>query len=185
MSSVTTPAQGGHEYAPLEEKAINFKNFSFKSLSDDGKPVDLRQWMADKRLVLVVYFAQWCPNWHNEAPFVARLAKEYGSRGLGVIAVSEYASPGDARESFGNGGPAYTVVVESESPDDRDKTTHYAYRQASGDRRRWGSPYHVFLDTSVAAKAGDLLAEKAWVVNGELIEVDVEKFVRERLKSEQ
>lgn len=183
MSSVTTHAQGGHEYASLEEKTISFKNFSFKSLGDDGTPVELRQWMADKKLVLVVYFAQWCRNWHNEAAFVDKLAKEHGPRGLGVIAVSEYAAAADAREHFGNSGPAYTVVVESESPDDRDKTTHYAYRQASGDRRRWGSPYHVFLDTSVTAKAGDLLAEKAWIVNGELIEAEVEKFLRERLQA--
>jgi hypothetical protein len=47
--------------------------------------------------------------------------------------------------------------------------------------RRWGSPYNIFLEPAHLNKAGDVLTEKAWIVNGELIEADVEKFVRERL----
>lgn len=185
MFSTTAQAQDGHEYAPLEEKTINFKNFSLQSIGDNGKSIDLRQWVADKKLVLVVYFAEWCPNWHNEAPFVARLAEKYGTQGLGVIAVSEYASPSDVRRHFGDKGAPYTVVIESESRDERDKTTHYSYRQASGDKRRWGSPYNVFLEPARISKEGDLLTEKAWVVNGELIEAEAEKFVRERLEKPQ
>jgi hypothetical protein len=73
------------------------------------------------------------------------------------------------------------VVSESESRADRDKTSHYNYRQATGDLRRWGSPYNIFLEPAKLNKTGDVLTEKAWVVNGELIEADVEKFVREHL----
>jgi hypothetical protein len=73
------------------------------------------------------------------------------------------------------------VVSESESREDRDKTSHYNYRQATGDTRRWGSPYNIFLEPAKLNKKGDVLAEKAWVVNGELIEADVEKFIRQRL----
>ena len=32
------------------------------------------------------------------------------------------------------------------------------------------------------AKTGEVLTEKAWVVNGELIEEEVDKFIAERLK---
>ncbi|MEJ7713797.1 MAG: redoxin family protein [Pyrinomonadaceae bacterium] len=174
-------AQGSHEYAPIEEKTLNFKNFSLKNLNND-KTTDLRQWMADKKLVLVVYFAQWCPNWKNQAPFTAKLAEQYGPKGLGIIAVSEYASADDVRKHFGDKGALYTVVIESESRDDRDKTPHYECRQATGDQRRWGSPYNVFLDPAAAAKDGEVLLQKAWVVNGELIEEEAEKFVRERLE---
>jgi hypothetical protein len=73
------------------------------------------------------------------------------------------------------------VVVESEAREDRDKTTHYAYRQLTGDTRRWGSPWNIFLEPSKLQKTGDVLTDTAWVVNGELIEQDVEKFIRERL----
>lgn len=183
-STAPAEAQDGHEYAPIEEKTVNFKNFSLKSLTDD-KSVDLRQWMADKKLVLVVYFAEWCPNWRNEAPFVAKLSEKHGSQGLGIIAVSEYASPDKVRKQFGDKGAPYTVVIESESRDDRDKTAHYTYRQATGDGRRWGSPYNVFLEPARIAKEGDVLIEKAWVVNGELIEAEAEKFVSDRLEQKE
>ena len=39
-----------------------------------------------------------------------------------------------------------------------------------------------FLDPATLAKTGDVLTEKAWVVNGELIEDEVDKFIGDRLK---
>ena len=173
-------AQGNHEYAPLEEKTINYKDWTFKSLRDD-KPVNLRSFALGKRLVLVVYFAPWCPNWRNEAPVAAKLYEKYKANGLDVIGVSEYGTRDEVRQFFGEKGAPYTVVTESEAKDQRDKTSHYTVRQASGDTRRWGSPYNVFLEPSKLTKDGEMLTEKAWVVNGELIEADAEKFIRERL----
>lgn len=173
-------AQGNHEYAPLEEKTINYKDWTFNSLAD-GKPVNLRSFAQGKKLVLVVYFATWCPNWRNEAPIAAGLYEKYKAHGLEVIGVSEYATRADSLAFFGASGSPYMVVSESESREDRDKTSHYNYRQATGDKRRWGSPYNVFLEPAKLNKTGDVLVEKAWVVNGELIEADVEKFIRERL----
>jgi hypothetical protein len=75
------------------------------------------------------------------------------------------------------------VVSESEAREARDKTPHYGYRQATGDTRRWGSPWNIFLEPALLAKEGEVLTEKAWVVNGELIEVDVEKFIAEKLNA--
>jgi thiol-disulfide isomerase/thioredoxin len=174
-------AQGSHEYAPLEEKTVNYKDWTFKSLAD-GSPVNLREWSKGKKLVMVVYFAPWCGNWKMEAPVVAQLLDKYRKDGFDVVAVSEYAATDDSRKYFAaQGGAPYTVVFESESREDRDKTSHYAYRQATGDTRRWGSPYNIFLEPAKLNKSGEVLTEKAWVVNGELIEADVEKFIRERL----
>ena len=173
-------AQAGHEYAPLEEKTVNYKDWTLNSVKD-GKPVNLRSFAQGKKLVLVVYFAPWCGNWKNEAPFAARLYEKYKDAGLDVIGVSEYAPAADTVAFFGEGGSPYTVVSESESRADRDKTAHYGYRQATGDTRRWGSPYNVFLEPAKLSKTGDVLAEKAWVVNGELVEEEVESFVRARL----
>ena len=170
-----------HEYAPLLEQTVNYKNWTFKSLKD-GKDVNLREWAKGKKLVLVVYFAPWCGNWKMEAPIVTRLYNEYKQHGFDVVAVSEYAAPADTEKYFeGVGGAPYTVVVESEGRDARDTTTHYGYRQACGDARRWGSPFNVFLEPAKLNKSGDVLTEKAWVVGGELIEKDVERFIRERL----
>jgi thiol-disulfide isomerase/thioredoxin len=174
-------AQDAHEYAPLEERTITYKDWTFTSLAD-AKPVNLREWAKGKQLVLVVYYAPWCGNWHFEAPVVARLHEKYKGHGFDVIAVNEYGSIDEARAFFAKtGGPAYTVVVESDDRAARDKTTHYAYREASGDDRNWGSPFNVFLEPARLATEGDVLAEKVWVVGGELVEADVEQFIRRRL----
>jgi thiol-disulfide isomerase/thioredoxin len=171
----------GHEYAPLLEQKIGYKDWSFKSMKD-GTPVELRTLLQGKKLVAVVYFAPWCPNWRAEAPVIGRLYDKYKSSGFDVVAVSEYATADDARKYFDSqGGAPYTVVVESEARDARDKTTHYAYRQALGDPRNWGSPFNVFLEPAKLNKSGDLLTERTWVVGGELVEKDVEQFIRERL----
>ncbi|MGB8510490.1 MAG: TlpA disulfide reductase family protein [Pyrinomonadaceae bacterium] len=182
-AALTARAQDGHEYAPLLEKPIAYKDWTFKSLKD-GAPVNLREWSKGKKLVAVVYFAPWCGNWRMEAPVIARLYDKYRANGFDVIGVSEYGAADDARHFFtesGAAGAPYTVVVESEARDARDKTTHYGYRQIAGDARRWGSPFNVFLEPAKLNKTGDMLVEKPWVVGGELIEKDVEGFIREKL----
>ena len=175
-------AQSGHEYSPLVEKTVNYKNWTYKNLKDD-KPVDLRTLVQGKKLVMVVYFAPWCGNWKHEAPVAARLYEKYKNQGFEVIGVSEYGSRDEVRNYFGPTGAPYTVVSESETREERDKTPHYGYRQLTGDTRKWGSPWNIFLEPASLAKTGDVLTEKAWVVNGELIEEDVDKFIAERLKA--
>jgi thiol-disulfide isomerase/thioredoxin len=171
----------GHEYAPLLEQKINYKDWTFKSLKD-GAPVTLRDVAKGKKLVMVVYFAPWCGNWKAEAPVVWKLYDKYRKDGFEVVGVSEYGSVEDSRKYFDSqGGAPFPVVVESEATASRDQTTHYAYRQIAGDTRRWGSPFNVFLEPARLNKTGDVLTEKAWVVGGELIEKDAEQFIREKL----
>src|SRR6476469_8032909 len=176
----STRAQAGHEYSPLVEKTVNYKNWTLNSLKDD-KPVELRSLVQGKKLVMVVYFAPWCPNWRNEAPVAAKLYDKY--KGFQVIGVSEYGARADVTTFFGPDGSPYPVVSESELRDDREKTAHYGYRQLTGDTRKWGSPWNIFLEPASLNKKGDVLTEKAWVVNGELIEADVDKFIGERLNA--
>lgn len=173
-------AQGGHEYAPLEEKTVNYKNWTLPNLKDD-KPVELRSLAQGKKLVMVVYFAPWCGNWRHEAPVATRLYEKYKAQGFEVIGVSEYASRADVKAFFGEAGPPFPIVTESEAREDRDKTAHYGYRQLTGDTRRWGSPWNIFLDPAKLTKEGDVLTEKAMVVNGELIEADVDKYIGEHV----
>lgn len=175
-------AQDGHEYAPIVEKTVNYESWTLNDLVTN-KPVSLRSLMEAKRLVMVLYFAPWCPNWRHEAPVAARLYDKYKSQGFEIVAVSEYAPAADSRAYFGSKGAPYPVVVESESRDDRDKTPHFTYRQRTGDTRKWGSPWNIFLDPAKCNSAGDVLTEKAFVVNGELIEDEADKFIADRLKS--
>lgn len=175
-------AQAGHEYSPLVEKTVNYKNWSLPSLQSE-KPDDLRSLIKDKKLVMIVYFAPWCGNWKNEAPIAAKLYEKYKDQGFQVIAVSEYASRDDVKNFFGETGPPYPVVIESESRENKTTTPHYAYRQLCEDKRNWGSPWNIFLEPAKVNKTGDVLTEKAWVVNGELIEEEVDKFIATKVQA--
>lgn len=173
-------AQGNHEYSPLQEKTVNYKAWTLNDLKTN-QPTSLRSLMSGKKLVMVLYFAPWCPNWRNEAPVAAGLYEKYKSQGFEIIGVSEYGARTDTANYFGPTGPPYPVVVESETREDRDKTPHYGYRQLTGDTRKWGSPWNIFLDPAKCNSSGDVLTEKAWIVNGELIEADADKFIHDRL----
>ena len=179
LTSAATGAQDGHEYAPVLEKTVNYKAWTLNDLASN-QPVALRSLMQGKKLVMVLYFAPWCPNWRNEAPVAASLYAKYKSQGFEIIGVSEYGSRDDVKAFFGPTGSPYPVVSESESRDDREKTPHFGYRQLTGDTRKWGSPWNIFLEPA-KCNSGDLLTEKAWIVNGELIEPDADKFIHDRL----
>ena len=180
VAPFTALAQAGHEYSPLVEKTVNYKTWSLPNLKT-GVDEDLRTLMAGKKLVMVVYFAPWCGNWRNEAPIAAKLYDKYKSQGFLVIGVSEYANMDESQTFFGEAGPPYPVVSESNSRDEKLKTPHYEYRQLTGDKRSWGSPWNIFLEPAKVNAKGDVLTEKAWVVNGELIEDEVDKFIASKL----
>jgi thiol-disulfide isomerase/thioredoxin len=179
LTSAATVAQDGHEYAPVLEKTVNYKTWTLNDLASN-KPVPLRSLMQGKKLVMVLYFAPWCPNWRNEAPVAATLYEKYKSQGFEIVGVSEYGSRDDVKAFFGPAGAPYPVVSESESRDDREKTPHFGYRQLTGDTRKWGSPWNIFLEPAKCT-SGDVLTEKAWIVNGELILADADKFIHDRL----
>ena len=179
MSPVVARAQS-HEYSPLTEQTVNYKNWTLPNLTSDQQE-DLRKVVAGKKLVMVVYFAPWCGNWRNEAPIALKLYEKYKAQGFQVIGVSEYAIRDDVKNFFGKDGPPYPVFTESESREDKQKTPHYEYRQLTGDKRNWGSPWNIFLDPSKCNSKGDVLVETTWVVNGELIEDEVDKFISSKV----
>ena len=180
ISPAIAKAQAAHEYAPLAETTISYKNWTLPNLMTD-QPEELRKLMAGKKLVMIVYFAPWCGNWRYEAPIAAKLYEKYKNQGFQVIGVSEYASRADVKSYFGEAGPPYPVVTESESRSDKQKTPHYEYRQLTGDKRNWGSPWNIFLEPGKVSATGDVLTEKAFVVNGELIEEEVDKFIASKV----
>jgi thiol-disulfide isomerase/thioredoxin len=173
-------AQQAHEYSPLVEKTVNYKNWTLPNIKTN-EPENLRKLIEGKKLVMIVYFAPWCGNWKYEAPIAAKLYEKYKAQGFQVIGVSEYASRADVSNFFGPDGPPYPVVTESESRQDKQNTPHYEYRQLTGDKRSWGSPWNIFLEPDKISATGDLLVEKAWVVNGELIEDEVDKFIESKV----
>ncbi|MGI8640337.1 MAG: peroxiredoxin family protein, partial [Pyrinomonadaceae bacterium] len=137
LSSTFAFAQS--EQAPLQEKEIKYKDWTYKSVRDD-KSVNLREFAKNKKLVMVVYFAPWCPNWKNEAPFAEKLYKKYKANGLDVIGVGEYDTVAAMKINLDDQKITFPVVYESDSKDAKQKTPHYEYRKTAGDTRGWGSP---------------------------------------------
>jgi len=178
FAAAMAPAQ--NEQSPLVEKEFTYKNWKYKDARTSSE-VDLRKLTEGRKLVMVVYFAPWCPNWKHDAPLVQRLYDKYRADGLEVVGVGEY-DPVDAmKTNLDNLKITFPVVYESENRADKQKTLHYEYRKAAGDTRNWGSPWYVFLEPAKLEKKGDILTRKTSVVNGEIIEGEVEKMIREKL----
>lgn len=175
-----TFASAQHEYAPLLEKEVNYKDWTYKSIRD-GKEMNLREMTAGKKLVLVIYFAPWCPNWKLQAPVAQAFYDKYKDKGLEIIAVGEYDAVDKMKASLETYKITFPAVYESDSTAAKQTTTHYGYRKSTGDTRNWGSPWSIFVEPAKLEKKGDVLMKKATIVNGELMEAESEAFIREKL----
>jgi thiol-disulfide isomerase/thioredoxin len=174
-----TAASAQHEYAPLVEKEIKYKDWTYRQVHD-GKDLNLLDATKGKKLVMVVYFAPWCPNWKLQAPVAQKFYDKYKASGLEIIGVGEYDTVEKMKASLDTYKITFPVVYESDSTGAKQKTPHYEYRKATGDTRNWGSPWSIFLVPS-QLKKGEFLTEKTFVVNGELMEAETEAFIREKL----
>jgi len=175
-----TFASAQHEYAPVQEKEIKYKDWTYKQVREGGKDLNLREAAKGKKLVMVVYFAPWCPNWKLQAPVAEKFYEKYKANGFEIVGVGEYDTVDAIKTSLDNFKITFPVVYESESRDAKQTTPHFTYRRTTGDSRNWGSPWSIFLVPS-QLKKGELLTEKTFVVNGELMEAEAEAFIREKL----
>ncbi len=173
-------AFGQNEQSPIVEKEIDYKNWTYKDIRTD-KEINLRDFAKGKKLTMVVYFAPWCGNWRHDAPMLERLYEKYKADGLNIIGVGEYGPVADMKAILDTLKITFPVVYESENRDKRQYTLHYSYRQSTGDKRNWGSPWYIFLTPSVMEKKGDTLTKKTFVINGEMIEAEGEQFIRKQL----
>lgn len=175
-----TAAFGQNEQAPIVEKEITYKNWEYKDVRT-GEETELRSLAKGKKLVIVVYFAPWCGNWRHDAPFLQRFYENYHDKGLQIVGVGEYDPASSMRSNLDTLKVTFPVVYESESRADKQKTLHFEYRKSTGDNRNWGSPWYVFLGPSAMEKKGDVLVKKTQIINGEMIELEGEKFIRQKL----
>ena len=150
-----------NEQAPVLEKDLKYKNWTYKSVRDDTQ-INLRDFAKGKKLVMVVYFAPWCPNWRHEAPFAQKLYEKYKNQGFDVIGISEYDTVDAAKADLVKKSITFPVVYESDSKEAKQKTLHYDYRKELGDTRNWGSPWNVFIARKRSKKDGDILLKKAF-----------------------
>jgi thiol-disulfide isomerase/thioredoxin len=175
-----TLASAQNEQSPIVDKDISYKNWSLKDSRTDAG-VDLRDLAKGKKLTIVIYYAPWCHNWQHDAPIIERMYEKYKDAGLQVVGVSEYDLLANTKSNLDEFRITFPAVYDSQSRDDREKTTHHDYRTSTGDARKWGSPYYVFLVPGMMEKKGDTLTKHTFVINGEMIEAEGENFIRQHL----
>ena len=175
-------AQGGNEQSPIVEKDISYKDWVYKNVQT-GNDMNLRKFTFGKKLVMVVYFAPWCPNWKHDIAFVQSMYDKYKASGFDVIAVGEYDPVDSMKTHIGQYKITFPVVWESDARAAKQTTSHYEYRRSVGDTRNWGSPWYIFLEVNKLEPEGLVMTRKAPIVNGELIQREAERFIQEKLKT--
>ncbi len=173
-------AFGQNEQAPIIEKNITYRDWTYKSIRT-GADLNLRDLTAGKKLVIVVYYAPWCPNWRYDVPMLIRLYDKYKADGLEIVGVGEYDPLPSLKNNLDFLKIPFPAVYESIERSAKQKTLHYEYRRTTGDARNWGSTWYIFLETAKMEKSGDVLVKRTNVINGEMIEAEGEKFIREKL----
>lgn len=168
-----------NEQSPITEKPIAYKDWTYKNIR--GGETNLREFTRGKKLVMVVYWAPWCPNWKNDLAFVQSLHEKYAASGLAIMGVGEYDPVERMKAHLEQYKLTFPSVYETDAQAARLTSPHYSLRMIAGDKRKWGTPWYVFLDPAKLNGSGDTLTENTTLVNGELIRPEAEKYVREKL----
>ena len=182
LPAAATCANDKPEDAPIVEQRIAFYDFTMNAA--DGRPFNLRDYTKGKRLITVAFVAGWCPNSNRNGHVIKRLYDKFRDRGLGAVVVTEYSDDDEVTIHVNRIGIDYPVVVETNKRDARKKSLHYKYRQAAGDRRKWGTPFYVIIDARDIEEAGPNapLTRRVYTVSGEMVESEAERFIEEHLR---
>lgn len=164
----------------IELKDIAYKSWSYPNIVGAGKS-DLRTIAKGKKLLIVVYFAPWCPDWNSEIAFLKQMSEKYSKDGLGIVAVGEYDFPESMKAHFESKEITFPGVWETDSQGAQRTSEHYRYRTSTGDKRNWGTPWHIFLEPEKFPESGEVLTQKAWIANGKVIKEEAEPFIRRML----
>ena len=101
----------------MKDPSARFK-FSFPDLN--GKVVSNTDPQFDGKVVIVAIGGSWCPNCHDEAPFLESLYKQFHSKGLEIVSLSfeegdQLKDPERLRAFIARYGLTYTVLVAGDT----------------------------------------------------------------------
>ena len=113
LSGPTDPT----EQTTVKDPAERFK-FSFPDLN--GKVVSNTDPQFDGKVVIVAIGGSWCPNCHDEAPFLESLYQQFHSKGLEIVNLSfeegdQLKDPVRLRAFIAKYGLTYTVLVAGDT----------------------------------------------------------------------
>ena len=144
--------------------------FSFPDLS--GNVVSNTDARFKNKVVLINITGSWCPNCHDEAPFLAEVYRKYHDRGLEIVALSfeeaeQLADPVRLRAFIKEYGITYTVLLGGETGTAKDKLT------SAEDWDAWPTTFFVGRDGLVKG----VHAGFAGPGSGELYRKQREEFI--------
>lgn len=114
-AAIGAPRDSGR-YTSMKDPSEPFR-FAFPNL--EGKLVSNTDPMFRDKVVLVSIGGSWCPNCHDEAPFLAALYRKYRDQGLEIVLLSfeegaQLTNPVRLRAFIDNYGIEYTVLLAGE-----------------------------------------------------------------------
>ena len=148
------------------------KPFAFSFPDLNGKIVSNTDERFSGKVVLINITGSWCPNCHDEAPFLAELYRKYHDRGLEIVAMSfeeaeQLQDPTRLRAFIKEYGIEYPVLLGGETSSAKEKLT------SALDWDSWPTTFFVGRDGLVKA----VHAGFAGPASGELYLRDKTEFV--------
>lgn len=121
-AGLTGPSDA-HHFTSVKDKKEPLR-FSAPDLN--GKVVTESDERFRGKVVLVNVTGSWCPNCHDEAPFLAELYRKYRGQGLEIVALDfeeaeQLADPVRLRAFVKKHGIEYTVLLAGETGEAREK----------------------------------------------------------------
>jgi thiol-disulfide isomerase/thioredoxin len=148
----------------------------------EGKLVSNTDPQFRGKVVIVTIGGSWCPNCHDETPFMVELYKKYKSRGLEIVELSfeedaQIKNPVRLKAFIKKYGIEYTVLVPGEPKDLNEKmpqgvnlnsfpTTFFLGRDGKVRSAHAGFPskasgkFHIEAKEEISALVERLLAER-------------------------
>ncbi|MGA7829397.1 MAG: TlpA disulfide reductase family protein [Terracidiphilus sp.] len=154
-------------------------HFSFPDLN--GKIVSNTDQQFANKVVLVNVTGSWCPNCHDEAPYLAELYRKYHSRGLEIVALdfeesSQAHTLARLHAFIKKYGIEYTYLLAGEPADVHDKLSQAANLNA------WPTTFFIGRDGLVHAIETGFPSSGSLVFDHEVkqkYEVNIEKLLQE------
>jgi thiol-disulfide isomerase/thioredoxin len=181
----TDPDKHTHLKNPAEPLAFSFPDV-------DGKLVSNTDDQFKSKVVIVNITGSWCPNCHDEAPFLAELYRRYHSLGLEIVALDfeepeQLADKTRLRAFIKKYGIGYTYLVAGEPKELQAKlpqaenlnswpTTFFLGRDGkvrvihAGFAAAASGEFHAQLKHEVTATVEQLLAEPTGVTQTAVVE---------------
>ncbi|NNJ11112.1 TlpA family protein disulfide reductase [Chloroflexales bacterium ZM16-3] len=110
---------------------------TFSLATPEGAPVSLASLRG--QVVLVNFWATWCPPCRAEMPAIEAAYERYGGQGFAVVAVTANEQPADVTDFFNSRGLSFPALLD-------DGRVHAAYRAS-------GLPSSFFIDRQGVVRA--------------------------------